>query len=97
MEINITISRNSYGSQFAMCNGIILFQFDPRNHDGGKQWYFWPTTNFNPTVFNTDEFPMKYFENLCKVKYFLYVDASEIADKVNIVNGKKYLKWECDL
>jgi hypothetical protein len=48
-------------------------------------------------VFNTDEFPMKYFENLCKVKYFLYVDASEIADKVNIVKGEEYLKWKCDL
>lgn len=95
--IEITIIRNGYGSQFALADGIVLFQFDPRNHDGGKQWYFWPTTNFNPTVFETDEFPIGYFTNLCRAKYFLLIDHSDIADSVKIVNGEEHLKWKCDL
>lgn len=94
MEIEITITKNEYGSQFATIDhNLVLFQFDPRNHDGGKQWYFWPTANFRPKIFNTDEFPLEYFENLCKVKYFLHVDDSAIADTVKIIGGKELLKW----
>ena len=94
MELEITIiKKEDCCSQFAVSNGIALFQFEPRNHDGGKQWYFWPTTNFRPKIFNTDEFPLDYFKELCKALNFLYVDDSKVADTVKIIEGENLLKW----
>ena len=69
---------------------IFLFSFEYRAWE--NKWYFWPNTDFNPTVFDKPEFPMEYFENLCRAKYFCLTGTDVWPDSVKIIAGKKYLK-----
>lgn len=92
MEINIKIERNQYGSQFAIAGYMTLFQFEARNTIG-PQWYFWPAGNYSPVIFDGEEFPMDYFTNLCRAKYFVEFGIDKFPDTVKIVKGKKLLKY----
>ena len=90
--VNIKIENTSGScSLTAHAGAILLFYFEYR--DWENKWYFWPNTDFNPTVFDKPEFPMEYFENLCKAKYFICMHIDEYPEEVNVVAGKKYLKW----
>ena len=87
--INIKIETTAYCSLFATCGRYTLFQFEYRTDE--DKWYFWPNTDFNPTIFEGSEFPMEYFINLCKAKYFCITGTDEWPTYVNVAN-KKYLK-----
>ena len=74
--INIKIKTKGYNTLEATSGCLSLFYFEYR--DWEYKWYFWPNTDFNPTVFDGAKFPKDYFENLCKA--------------IKIIAGKKYLK-----
>lgn len=89
--VNIKIENMSGScSLTAHAGAILLFYFEYR--DWENKWYFWPNTDFNPTVFDKPEFPMEYFENLCKAKYFCLTGTDDWPTYINIVAGKKFLK-----
>ena len=90
-RINIKIEKaTGYCSCYARCGCYTLFQFEYRNYE--DKWYFWPNTDFHPTIFEGSEFPMEYFENLCKAKYFCETGTDEWPDTIKIIAGKKFLK-----
>ena len=89
--INIKIiNQSGYCSLEATCGCLHLFNFEYRSWD--EKWYFWPNTDFNPTIFEGAEFPMEYFKNLCRAKYFCETGTDIWPENVKIVAGKKYLK-----
>lgn len=88
--INIKIKTKGYNTLEATSGCLSLFYFEYR--DWENKWYFWPNTNFNPTVFDKPEFPMEYFENLCKAKYFCLTGTDVWPDSIKIIAGKKLLK-----
>lgn len=94
MELNIKINKNQYGSRFAVAGIVTLFQFEPRNTIG-PEWFFWPNGQSTPVIFHGEEFPMEYFVNLCKAKFFADFGVDEYPDSVKIVQGKKHLKYDC--
>jgi len=88
--INISIKTKGYNTLEATSGCLSLFYFEYR--DWEDKWYFWPNTDFNPTVFDKPEFPMEYFENLCRAKYFCLTGTDVWPDGIKIIAGKKYLK-----
>lgn len=87
--INIKITGN--GTLEAMCGCLYLFTFEYRDwYD--KKWYFWPNSDFNPTILDGPEFPVEYFNNLCKAKYFCLTGTDVWPEEVKIIAGKKLLK-----
>ena len=88
--VNISIvNATGYCSLTAFAGRISLFQFEYRTDE--NKWYFWPNTDFNPTIFEGAEFPKEYFENLCRAKYFCITGTDDWPTYVNIVAGKKFL------
>ena len=90
MEIKIEIIKNKYGSLFAVMN-YELFQFEYRDN----KWYFWIRGGYDPETFEQKEFPMKFFLDACRAKYFIKY-GGELPEKVSIEKGyghiKKYIK-----
>lgn len=88
--INVKIEDHAgYCTLSAMCGRYELFGFEYREDE--DKWYFWPNTDFNPTIFEGSEFPMEYFKNLCKAKYFCITGTDEWPTHINVMN-QKYLK-----
>ena len=89
--INVSIQKTGDCTLSTMCGRYELFDFEYRENE--DKWYFWPNTDYNPTIFEGSEFPMDYFVNLCKAKYFCitgtdvwptYVNTSDV--KINLVS-----------
>jgi hypothetical protein len=82
-----------YCSLEARAGSVILFPFEYRQSE--DKWYFWADEKMNPfvpTIFEGAEFPMEYFNNLCKARYFTLTGTDIWPSKVQIVAGKKFLK-----
>ena len=67
--ITVTVKRNKYGSQFAVADGIVLFQFEYRSEE--TKWYFWLRRDFDPDIFDGKDFPCAFFVNAVNAKAFL--------------------------
>lgn len=67
--ITITTSKNKYGSQFALADGIVLFQFEYRKEE--TKWYFWLRGEFNPDIFDGEKFPYAFFIKAVYAKAFI--------------------------
>lgn len=84
-----------YCSLEARAGNIVLFPFEYRQSE--DKWYFWADEKANPsspTIFEGAEFPMEYFNNLCKARYFTLSGTDVWLDKVQIVSGKQLLNVE---
>ena len=94
--IRVKIEQNAHGNLFAIVGHpklyTTLFRFKQEDCTG-PQWQFYPEGEYQPVIFEGKEFPKEYFENLCKAKYFICMHIDEYPEEVNVVAGKKYLKW----
>ena len=84
--ITITVKRNKYGSQFAVADGIVLFQFEYRPEE--TKWYFWLRGEFDPDTFDGKNFPCAFFVNAVNAKAFIKFgkDFSGIAGLDNAIH-----------
>ena len=92
MELNISIKRTENGNLGAFCAHEMrfeLFQFAYRKEL--KSWLFWLRGNYDPQQFTDQPFPMKFFKDACRAKYFLTY-GTEIPDSVKIVSGSSFIK-----
>jgi hypothetical protein len=90
--IKIGIEQNAHGNLFAAAGRTTLFRFRQDNVTG-PQWRFYPEGEYQPVIFEGEEFPTEYFENLCKAKYFIEMHVDRYPESVQVVKGKKLLKW----
>lgn len=86
MEIKIEIKKNKYGSLFAVID-YQLFQFEYRD----KKWYFWIRGDYDPEIFEQKDFPMKFFLDACRAKYFIKY-GGELPDKASIEKGLEHIE-----
>ena len=92
--MDIEITRNKYGSLFAVVNGFALFQFEYRSKNmGGPAWYFWLRGSYSPDIKagRKADFPMDYFISAVRAKAFIEL-GYELTDEVSIVKGENYLR-----
>lgn len=87
MILNVTIKINKYGSMFAYAP-FELFQFEWRKDE--KRWLFWLRGQFDPDSFPEKEFPMKYFEDACRAKFFIK-NGGPMPDSIVIDAGKELI------
>ena len=94
--IRIRIEQSAYGNLFATVGHTkfytTLFRFRQDNVTG-PQWRFYPEGEYQPVIFEGEEFPTEYFENLCKAKYFIEMHVDQYPESMEVVKGKKFLKW----
>ena len=94
MDIRVSIRpymSGAYGTVYAVAAGrTTLFEFYRNTTTGG--WGFRTFGWRRLASFESEEFPMEYFENLCRATYFVGFGVDEFPEKVYIHNGKKYLK-----
>lgn len=57
----------------------------------GTGWVFRTWGGRRLASFEGEEFPMEYFENLCRATYFVEFGIDEFPERVYIHSGKKYL------
>ena len=91
-SIRIGIEQNQYGNLFATAGRNTLFRFR-QDSVIGPQWMFYPEGEYAPVIFEGEEFPEEYFNNLCKATYFIQMHVDEYPQSVEVVKGRKYLKW----
>ena len=99
--IRVKIEQNCHGYLFtsvghSKCK-TSLFCFRQDNV-ATPEWRFFPEfpekmVEITTVIFEGTEFPQKYFEQLCKAKFFVMMGVDEYPEEVNVVAGKKYLKW----
>ena len=90
MILDITIKADKYGNGNLFAFGPYeLFQFDWRKETGS--WLFWLRGNLDPDSFLGKEFPMKYFEDACRAKFFIK-NGGPMPDGINIIEGKELLE-----
>ena len=90
--IRIGIEQNAHGNLFATAGRTTLFRFRQDNVTR-PQWRFYPEGEHQPVIFTGEEFPEEYFVNLCKAKYFIEMHVDQYPESVEVVKGKKFLKW----
>lgn len=72
---------------YVFCGEDKLFQFRETEEDGRRAWYFWTRWTNSPEVFRGN-FPMAYFTDLCKAKYFILAGAKTMPEGIIISEGK---------
>lgn len=99
--IDIQIRKNSHGNLSAYVDrgGRIdsfneLFQFAYRKDEQGNngRWLFWLTHHNHPTIFACarKDFPMQFFLDACRAKYFIRYQAEMPAD-IQITHGHGHI------
>ena len=70
-----------------------LFQFDYRNYLDVPAWLFWTNGQRFPMKFPgaRKDFPMQYFRDACRARYFLYLGSTEIPDDIVITYGHGHI------
>lgn len=93
MDIRIGIEqRYSDKVMFAMAGRTVLFSFKKTNVIG-PQWKFWPSEHtVQPVTFDGDAFPMSYFKDLCRARFFTEMGVDEYPGEVTVVKGQKYVR-----
>ena len=92
MKIEIEIKKSDNENLCACVNGLVLFEFDYREYELNS-WLFWlGYSPLHPKSFKCakSEFPMEFFKNACRAKYFFTFD--ELPEDAEIVDGIDLLK-----
>ena len=72
---------------YVFCGGERLFQFRETEEAGERAWYFWTHWANSPEVFKGN-FPMAYFTDLCRARYFILAGAKALPEGIIITEGK---------
>ena len=96
MDIRIGIEKNSDGTLTATTGHpkfyYRLFRFE-RSNVIGPQWKFWPSEHtVQPVTFDGDAFPVNYFKDLCRARFFTEMGVDEYPGEVTVVKGQKYVR-----
>ena len=89
--MNIIIkSKDRAFSAYAENDFVPLFHFEYRSEV--PAWYFWLRGEANPTIIKGQrkDFPIEFFENACRAKYFIRFEKG-INDEVNIIKAPNYI------
>ena len=93
MELKVNIVKDGV-HLFAIIDGAVQFQFEPRINNDKKSWFFWGYYSNDPVIIDEEKFPIDYFNELCKARHFVKHKDLHLADTITIISGEKYLKWK---
>lgn len=94
--MKIKIIRDKWGSLFVTDGIYPLFQFEYRKSE--NRWLFWLNGDYDPAVFGGRDFPVKFFINACRAKYFImFADGCgngfvDMPEKVEVTEGMEYIE-----